>query len=190
MNCIKLMIMLKTIIKFTYERNSKNTREHTLTHDRSYRNTCCTKSTRLQRLFGTHFEYYNVQFTHTTECNRKSEPSVHSHNRVQQKESSDTVWAQQMPVVTKRLFVSLTEISVRNLLNARTKSLLGLHTSVQKKVELPWCYCNNEWHEYRPNIQKDKIFNENLILRWQTKKWPNVKYVTKWPNAFFHGQRS
>jgi len=33
----------------------------------------------------------NVQFTHTTECNRKSEPSVQSHNRVQQKESSDTV---------------------------------------------------------------------------------------------------
>jgi len=40
-------------------------------------------------------------------------------------------------------------------------------------------------------IQKDKIFNENLILQWQTeqmaKKWPNF---TKWPNAFFHGQRS
>jgi len=86
MNCIKLMIMLKTIIKFTYERNSKNTREHTLTHDRSYRNTCRTKSTRLQRLFGTHFEItmfssltqpsaterVNLQFTHTTECNRKS----------------------------------------------------------------------------------------------------------------------
>jgi len=36
-------------------------------------------------------------------------------------------------------------------------------------------------------IQKDKIFNENLILQWQTKKWP---YLTKRPNAFFHGQRS
>jgi len=40
-------------------------------------------------------------------------------------------------------------------------------------------------------IQKDKMFNEKLILQWQTEKmaekWPNF---TKWPNAFFHGQRS
>jgi len=40
-------------------------------------------------------------------------------------------------------------------------------------------------------MQKDKIFNENLILQWQTekmaKKWQNF---TKWPNVFFHGQCS
>jgi len=30
-------------------------------------------------------------------------------------------------------------------------------------------------------IQKDKIFNEKLILQWQTKQWPN---------AFFQGQGS
>ena len=39
--------MLKTIIKFTYERKSRNTWEQILTHDRSDWNTC-TKSTRLQ----------------------------------------------------------------------------------------------------------------------------------------------
>ena len=40
-------------------------------------------------------------------------------------------------------------------------------------------------------LQKEKIFNENLILQWQTKKmakkWPNF---AKWPNVFFHGQPS
>jgi len=40
-------------------------------------------------------------------------------------------------------------------------------------------------------VQKYKIFNENLISQWQSKKmakkWPNF---TTWPNAFFHVQRS
>jgi len=48
-----------------------------------------------------------------------------SQKQVQQ--SSDTVWAQQIPVVAKRL--SLSETSVQNLVTARAKSLL--HTSKQ-----------------------------------------------------------
>jgi len=63
---------------------------------------------------------------------------------------------------------------------------------------VPRCYYNNEWHEDCPKIQKDKIFNENLILQWQTEKmakfnkmakcvcsWPaqskNVKIFWNWP---------
>ena len=96
--------MIKNIIKFTYERKSRNTWQQTLTHDRSYWNTCCTKSTRLQGLFTTHFEHYKVEVT--AECYRKSDEKLlkvryyqkcktlplwhyQSHNRVQQ--SSDTV---------------------------------------------------------------------------------------------------
>jgi len=53
---------------------------------------------------------------------------------------SDTVPAQQIPMISKRL--SLTETPLQNLLTTRAKSLL--HTSKQEKVELPRCYCNNE----------------------------------------------
>jgi len=36
-------------------------------------------------------------------------------------------------------------------------------------------------------IQKDNIFNENLVLQWQTEK--NAKF-RQWPRAFLHGQRT
>ena len=68
-------------------------------------------------------------------------------------------------MVTKRL--SLTETSVQNLLTAKAKSLL--HTSKKKKVELPRCYCNNEWYEYRPKNTKRQNIQWNFILQRQTK---------------------
>jgi len=75
----------------------------------------------LQGLFTAHFEHYNVE--DTAECYHKSDEKLQkvksyqnakhfcytqSHNRVQQKQSLDTVRAQQMPVemVTKRLFIT------------------------------------------------------------------------------------
>ena len=141
--------MLKTIIKFTYEWEGRNTWEQTFTHDRSDWNTC-TKSTRLQGLIN---NYYTLRTSEGWSCcgvsvTVKSDEKLlkvksyekckiayvyysitlwlyQSHNRVRQ--SSDTVQAQQIPMVTKRL--SLTETSVQNLLTARVKSLL--HTSKQ-----------------------------------------------------------
>ena len=64
-------------------------------------------------------------------------------------------------MVTKRL--SLTETPFQNLLTARAKSLL--HRSKQYyKVEVPWCYCNSDMKAVQ-KIQKDNIFNENLVLQ-------------------------
>jgi len=99
--------------------------------------------------------------------------------------------------------LSLTETSVQNLLTARAKSLL--HTSKHKKVELPRCYCNNEWHEYCPkNTKRQNIWwklnftvtnqkwpkngqiSQNGQMRFfmacAVKKWPNFsKLAMKWP---------
>ena len=72
---------------------------------------------------------------------------------------SDIVRVQQQPMVTKRL--SLSETPLQNLLTARAKSLL--HPSKHYyMVEVPWCYCNSNMKTVQ-KIQKDKLFNENLV---------------------------
>ena len=85
--------------------------------------------------------------------------------------------AQQIPMVSKRL--SLTETSAQNL-TERAKSLL--HTSKQKGLNCHVVTVTMSDMNTVQKIKKDKIFDENLILQWQTKKWPNF---TKWPYAFF-----
>ena len=100
-------------------------------------------------------------------------------------------------MVTKRL--SLSETPLQNLLTARAKLLL--HPSKHYyKVEVPWCYCNSNMKTVQ-KINKDKLFNENLISQWQNEKcqilhngqvrffmasalqkWPNFsKLAMKWP---------
>jgi len=62
-------------------------------------------------------------------------------------------------MVTKRL--SVTETPLQNPLTARAKSLL--HPSKQYyKVEVPWSYSNSDMKTVQ-KIQKDKIFNENVV---------------------------
>jgi len=74
---------------------------------------------------------------------------------------SDAVRAQEIPVVTKRL--SLTETSVQNLLIARIKSLL--HTSMQKRSNCHGVTVTMSDMNTVQKIQKNKRFNENLILQ-------------------------
>jgi len=101
---------------------------------------------------------------------------------------SDTVRVQQLPTVTTRL--SLSETPLQNLLTARAKSLL--HPSKHYyKVEVPWCYCNSNMKTVQ-KIQKDKLFNENLVSQWQTEKiakfYTMAKCVSSWPAHFKNGQ--
>jgi len=83
----------------------------------------------------------------------------------------------------------LSETPLQNLLTARAKSLL--HPSKHYyKVEVPWCYCNSD-KKTAQKIQKDKIFNENLVAQWQTEKiakYTMAKCVSSWLAHLKNGQ--
>jgi len=84
----------------------------------------------------------------------------------------------------------VTETPLQNPLTARAKSLL--HPSKQYyKVEVPWSYSNSDMKTVQ-KIQKDKIFNENVVSQWQTEKiakfYTMVKCVSSWPAHFKNGQ--
>jgi len=60
-----------------------------------------------------------------------------------------------------------------------------LPSSKQYKIEIPWRYCYNDTKSAQ-KIQNDKIFNENLISKWQNEKMAKCVFVAstlqKWPN--------
>ena len=183
--------MLKTISMFTYERNGRNTWEQTLTHDWN----TCTKSTRLQGL-NTYYTLWTLQgwsycrvlpqkWWETSKSNIL--PKMQNTTLILSvTQPSAAVQVQQIPMVTKRL--SLTDLYKIYWLQG-----LNHYYTLQSNERLK-CHGVTVTTSDMNTVQKiqDKIFNENLMLQWQTEKmakfYKMAKCVFSWPAQLKNGQ--